>query len=455
MIMPQEIKTYYAIVGAGPAGVTAAEAIREADGKNPILIINGEEYPPYCRPLIVEVIKKEREFGEILLRRREWFKEKNIAIMTGDPVVKIDPGNKQLTLATGNSVGWTKLLVASGTRPVIPRIDGLDGVPVFSLYRQADVEQLSPLCKAGARALMVGVGLIGLQAMSALKRLGVEVVAVELQRKVLPLILDSRAGKLARQRLEQQGIEVHTRTTIRKIQAVSGQDHPWVAISNHGKKILFDFLVISTGMRPDFQLLEDTGIKFKRGIQVSTSMETSVPDIFAAGDITEYKDLAEGRSYIHGHWVNAIHQGRIAGYRMAGRETASYDPVNLNALNVFGLPIITMGASRIDRPKNARVYLSEAPERSQYSRLVVRHKRLIAATFVNDVFQAGVFQFLMREKIEVDDIIESLFHGRSRGIDFFNQLHEKALLGNVRWPPSMDMIDYFQKDQSHTRWGKT
>lgn len=451
--MPQNTSTHYAIVGAGTAGVTAAEAIREIDRKNSLLLINGEDVPPYCRPLIVEVLKGERCFDDVHLRKPEWFTERDISIVTGDPAVKLDTTEKKLELASGRTVRWSRLLIAAGARPAVPRIEGMENVPTFTLYRQADVERLEPHAKPGARALLVGIGLIGLQAMNALTELGVEVVAVELQRKVLPLILDTKAAGYAQKQLERCGVDVRIRTSIKRVRGVNGAGRPYVALTNTGDEVTFDFLVVSTGMRPDFSLLEGTKIESKRGIKVTADMETSVPDVFAAGDVTEYHDWTEGRSDVHGHWVNAYRQGRIAGLRMAGETTTPYDPVYLNSLNVFSLPIITMGSSRVDRPKNADVYVADVPQRPAYTRFVVRGEKLVAATFVNDVNRAGVFQYLMREKKAIGDVVEALFHERLEGMDYLQELHNETIRGDVEWPVSMDLIDRYRKDHSHTRWG--
>ncbi|UCG51749.1 MAG: NAD(P)/FAD-dependent oxidoreductase [Candidatus Latescibacterota bacterium] len=451
--MPQSPITHYAIVGAGTAGVTAAEAIREVDPSGEILLINGEQFPPYCRPLIVEVLKGERTFDQIHLRDADWYKEKKISLLNGDPATKLNTTEQTLELASGNTVRWDKLLVTPGSKPAFPRIDGLEDVPVFTLYRQEDVERLKPRCKPGAKAVLVGIGLIGLQAMSALREMGVDVVAVELQKKVLPLILDAKAAKYARQRIEESGVEVQLMTSIKKTWAANGLKHPYKALTSGGEEIMFDFLVVSTGMKPDFSLLEGTGIQTKRGIKVSGDMQTSVPNVYAAGDVTEYHDWTEGRSDVHGHWVNAYRQGRVAGLSMAGAKPVPYDPVYLNSLNIFGLPVITMGSSRVDRPKNAQVHVSDVPSRFAYTRMVLRDGKLVGATFVNDVNRAGVFQYLMREKVDIGDVVKSLFNREFLGMEFLYNHHEKAIRGDVEWPVSMDLIERYEKDQSHTRWG--
>ncbi len=452
--MSQRTKTHYAIVGAGTAGISAAEAIREIDPKSELLLINGEPFLPYCRPLIVEVLKGERAFEDVHIRKPEWFEQNNVSLITGDPAVKLDTTEKTLELASGRTIEWDQLLIAPGARPATPRIDGIENIPSFTLYRQKDVELLSPYAKPGAKALLVGIGLIGLQATNALSEMGVDVCAVELQRKVLPLILDAKAARYAKQRLEQNGIDTRIRTSVKRVWAANGAKRPYTALTSAGDEVMFDFLVVSTGMRPDFTLIGGSKIETKRGIKVSREMETSVPDVYAAGDVTECHDWTEGRSEIHGHWVNAYRQGRIAGLRMAGEKTVPYDPVFLNSLNVFGLPIITMGSSRVDKPQNADVYVSDVPAREAYTRFVVRDGLLISATFVNDVNRAGVFQNLMREKTHIGDIVQSLFNQELEGMEFLDKHHEKAVRGDVDWPVSMDLIERYQKDHSHTRWGK-
>ncbi len=452
--MPQDLKTHYAIVGAGVAGVAAAEAIREADPSRALLLINGEPVPPYCRPLIIETLTGERSSDEIHLRSPQWYEEKTVSLVTGDPAVALNPRQKRLSLASGRSIAWEKLLLATGSKPAVPSIRGIDEVPAFTLYCQDDVTRLKSMAKPGAKALLIGIGLIGLQGITALKELGVDVVAVELMHKVLPLILDAQAAGYAQQRLEANGVEVRTGSSITELALAEGAKHRYMAVIDAGDTVEFDFLIVATGMKPDLSLLSDWDVESDRGIRVSPRMETSIPGIYAAGDITEYRDWIEDRPEIHAHWVNAFHQGRVAGLHMAGRDTEPYEPVFVNALDVFGLPIITMGASRIDVPEGADVYISEAPERPAYRRLVVKNGRLVAATFVDDVDPAGMFQHLIREKVTIGPVAESLLEQGREGMEFLHELHEKVIRGDVDWPASMDAIDRYKKDHKHTRWGK-
>ncbi|UCH83165.1 MAG: NAD(P)/FAD-dependent oxidoreductase [Candidatus Latescibacterota bacterium] len=453
--MPHDIIVRYAIVGAGTAGVTAAEAIREVDPAGELLIINGESYAPYCRPLIIEVLTGERRFDDVHLRGADWYDKRGISLINGDPAVHLDTSDKKVVLSSGRTVMWDKLLIAAGSKPAIPPIDGIDleGLPAFTLYRQTDVEQLRPHARPGAKALLIGIGLIGLQAMNALREMGVDIVAIDLQSKVLPLILDAKAAKYAKKQIEDHGIEVRLRTGVRLIRRANGNGCPYAAMTRRGEEIPFDFTVLATGMKPDFSLINESAIDRKRGIKVNADMETSVPGVFAAGDVTEFYDVTERRSDVHGHWVNAYRQGRIAGLRMAGETATPYDPVYLNSLNIFGLPIITMGSSRVDRPKNAKVYLTDVPGRPAYTRFVLREGRLVAATFVNDVHRAGVFQYLMREKIDISDVASSLFNRELGGMEWLYKHHETAVRGKVEWPATMDLIDRYKKDHSHTRWG--
>ncbi len=453
--MSHVLKTRYAIVGAGIAGVSAAEAIREVDPDGRILLINGESISPYCRPLIVEELKGERTFDDIHLRPPGWFEARDISLLTGDPVVRFDTRNKTLDLISGRTVEWERLLLATGSKPAFPPIDGLPDIPHSTLYRHEDVEKLRRLSTPGSRALLVGIGLIGLQAVTALEELGVKVVAVEMMPKVLPMILDARAAGFVQRRLEEKGVDIRTGTSIEKLRSARGDGRSCVALTSGGEEIEFDFLVLAAGMKPDVSLLNGSDIGVGRGITVSPTMETGLPGAFAAGDVTEYDNWIEGRPEVHAHWVNAYRQGRLAGLTMAGGTPDPYEPVYLNSLSVCGLPIITAGASRIDEPEDADVYVSESPARPAYKRFVVRGGRLIAVTLVNDVDRAGVFQYLVREKVDIGRVAQTLFDGGLEGIEFLDRLHEESVRGHVDWPESMDLIKMFRKDHKHTRWGNS
>jgi len=452
--MPERMKAHYVIIGAGPAGIAAAEAIREVDKEENILIIT-DEYPyPYCRPLIIEILKEEKKIDDILLRPKDWFEKNNILKIPGDRVTRIIPEKKEIEFGSGLIIEWKKLLIATGSKPSMPRIDGLSDAMVHTMYNRNDAEQAGALIKPGSKLLVLGIGLIGLQAMMAFAEMGVDICAVELMPKVLPLILDLKAARYVQNRLEEHGIDVRVSTSIKKIVDSDSPKHRYEAIINDGKAIQFDSILLATGMRPEIALLEDSGIEVGRGIKVTPRMETNIPDIYAAGDVTEYGDWIEGRSEIHAHWVNASHQGRIAGFSMAGKNVEPYEPIYINSLNVFGLPIITMGASRIDHFDDAKVLVSESPLRPAYSRLVIRDGLPIAATFINDVERAGVIQYLIQKKVSVADVAESLFNGGLEGMEFLYGLHDKAVKGDVDWPESMYSIEWYKKDQEHTRWGK-
>ncbi len=443
-------ETHYAIVGAGPAGVAAAEAIRQVDSANSILLVNGEAQPPYCRPLVVEALTGERQLGEIGLKDAAWYEANGIELVSGDAVSAIHHDANCLTLESGGNVKYQKLLLATGSQPAIPPIPGLADVPAHTLFCTDDAEALRPLCKKGGRALVLGIGLIGMQAISALTEMGLQVTAVEMEEKVLPLILDRDAAELVGERIVANGVTLKLGTSIVECLA---EDGGYVAVTDGGERIEFDVAIVATGMRPDFGLLSNLTIKRERGIKVSETMETSLPGIYAAGDVTEYPNWVEGGSEVHAHWLNATRQGRIAGRAMAGAAGEHYEPLFLNSINVFGLPLITVGASRMDDTGEATVFAETIKERPRYRRLVIRDRKLVAATFVNDVDGAGALQYLIREKVELSDAVAaSLFADGAKGVAFLGKLHRDAVQGGLEWPESMDLIDKFKKNMKHTRW---
>jgi NAD(P)H-nitrite reductase large subunit len=443
-------ETHYAIVGAGPAGVAAAEAIRQVDSKGAILLFNGEAQPPYCRPLVVEALTGERQLSEIGLKDAAWYESLGIELVNGEKVTAIDHTASSLELASGETVAYKKLLLATGSQPAMPPIPGLTDVPAHTLFCTDDAEALRPLCKEGGRALVLGIGLIGMQAISALTEMGLQVTAVEMQPKVLPLILDADAANLVAQRIEANGVTLKLSTAIVEC---GPEGDAFVAVTDGGERIVFDVAVVATGMRPDFGLLSDLGVEKGRGIKVSETMETSLPGIYAAGDVTEYPNWVEGSSEVHAHWLNATRQGRIAGRAMAGAEGEHYEPLFLNSINVFGLPLITVGASRMDDTGEATVFAETIEERPRYRRLVIREGKLVAATFVNDVDGAGALQYLIRNKVELSDAVAaSLFADGAAGVAFLDELHRKSVQGGLEWPESMDLIDKFKKNMKHTRW---
>ena len=442
--------TQYAIVGAGIAGVAAIEALRSVDADGAMLLINAEVVPPYCRPLIIEELTGERKGDEIGLRDDAWYESHGVQLVSGDPACQLDPAEKVLTLESGRTVRFEKLLVATGSRPVIPSIPFLDEAPAATLYRRSDVAKLKPLCKGGGKAVVLGMGLIGLQAVKALTSMGLSVTAFELADRVLPLILDREAAGLAQRRIEENGVNVRVESSVAK---VAKSQEGWVATTGAGDQVRFDVVVVAAGMRPESSLLEETGVDIEGGVKVGADMATSLPGVYAAGDVARYPNRIEGKDEVHAHWVNAYRQGRIAGLNMAGGEAAEYNPVFLNSLDVFGLPVITMGASRLDDFHGAEVYDFRSEKRAAYSRLAVKGGKVVAATFVNDVDRAGMFQHLVRNRVDAGAAAGALFEGKLEGVQFYQRLHADAVRGEVHWPATMDLIASFRKDMKKTRWG--
>ena len=449
--MSDSTSTRYAIVGAGIAGIAAIEAIREVDADGSILLVNGETTEPYCRPLIIEALTGERTRAEIALRDEDWYAKHSVSLIE-DRATGLDPAGRTLDLASGRTVAYEKLLVATGSAPARPPVPGLDDIPAHSLFSMADADAVRTLCRPGGKALVLGLGLIGLQAVQALRHLDMDVTAVEMEEKILPLILDRQAAGIAARRMEAHGVEVRTGTRIIEFLRRDGE-HPYAARTDSGELLGFNVLILATGMRPMTDLLEGTGVATGRAVQVKKTMETTVPGVYAAGDVTEYYDWIEGHAEIHAHWVNAFRQGRVAGLHMAGAEAAEYRPTFLNSLKVFGLPVVTVGASRLDETGEAEVYLDDASGREAYRRFVVRDGRLVAATFVGDVDQAGMIRYLVQEHLEVGDLARSIMEQGREGMEFLADLHREEVRGDVEWAPSMDRIDHYKKDMKHTRWG--
>ena len=442
--------TRYAIVGAGIAGIAAIEAIREVDPDGSILLVNGETTEPYCRPLIIEALTGERTPASIALRDEEWYSRHGVTLI-GDRAARLNPSARSLDLASGRAVAFEKLLLATGSVPARPPIPGLDDVPSHSLFSLADVEVLRPLCRPGGKALVLGIGLIGLQGVQALRSLGMDVTAVEMADRVLPLILDGTAAGIAARRMEANGVEVHTGARI--VELLRSDGTQYAARTDGNETLGFDLLVLAAGMRPEAALIEGTGIAMGRGVKVGPTMETTVPGVYAAGDVTEYDDWIEGHAEIHAHWVNAYRQGRVAGLQMAGAEAVKYQPTFLNSLKIFGLPVITLGASRVDETEGMEVHIDDAGEREAYRRFLVRDGQLVAATFVGDVDEAGMIQHLMKERIDVSGVAQSIFEKGLEGMEFLADLRSDEVRGDVEWAASMDQIDRYKKDMKRTRWG--
>ncbi len=420
----------YVIIGNSAAAVGAIEAIRQYDPENPITVVADEPWHVYSRPLISYLLGGMIDESQMAYRPRDFYARHRVETMLGVQVVRVNPAEQTLTLAGGGTVSYDRLLIATGGRPFVPSVPGVSLKGVFTFIRWEDVRGLEQAIERyGARtALVVGGGLIGLKTAEALIARSLRVTIVELADRILSTTFDRTASKLAETLLRRAGVEIRLGLTVSEIIGREGRvDH---AVLQDGERVECDLVVLAIGVRPNVDLIPpDSGIQINRGILVDQHMQTTVPNVYAAGDCAEAYDMLLGVNRPIAIWPNAYRQGYIAGCNMAGvlREYAGGFP--MNSVEVHGVPTISVGITDPPDRDSYEVLERYDRERPIYKRLVLRDNRLVGVICIGDVDRAGIYTGLIRDRVDVTPFKDHLLTGKFGLISLPREYRKHLVVG--------------------------
>jgi NAD(P)H-nitrite reductase large subunit len=397
-------KQNYVIIGNGFAGIWAIEGIRSLDKENPIVLISDEEN--YSRPLISYYLGKKVKSTLLPYRPESFFTDNNVTLKLKTKATKLDTSKKMVTLANGETIAYTKLLLATGGKPIAPPIPGSQAKGVFNFTTYQDARRIKEYIEENdvKSVVVLGAGLIGLKATEALMELGIKVTVVELADRILAATFDKKASAIIEDALVDQECHVIKESTITEIlstkEKVSG-----VKLKN-GKELPCSLVVIAIGVKPNLDLLAETPVEVKRGIVVNDHMQSSVPEIYAAGDVAEVKG-----------WVVAIlplatRQGRIAGINMAGGNLAFEGDLVMNSVELAGIPTISVGLTDPkEHMEEYEILEKYQPVKKIYRKIVLRGDVLVGMILVGDIDRAGILTGLIKEKVDVTPFKEHLAQG--------------------------------------------
>ena len=387
------------IIGAGPAGVVAAETLRKCDPEAKIAIIGDEPEPPYSRMAIPYLLVDHiDESGTYLRDPKQHFKDLDIELVQ-QRVNKIDPKKKEVTLADGKKRGYDKLLIATGSHPGSPPIPGLDLPQVHSCWTLEDARSIIDLARKGSNVVLIGAGFIGCIILEALVKRGVNLSVVETGNRMVPRMLDEKAGGLLETWCKQKGIDVHTSCSVEGI-AEAGKDKVEVSLSD-GSKLDASLVITATGVKANADIVEGTDIKVDQGIIVNRRMQTSDPDIYAAGDVAQGIDFSTGNFEVQAIQPTATDHGRIAALNMAGQGDEHHGTLNMNVLDTVGLVSCSFGLwDGVDGGDSAELY---NPDEFQYINLQFDGDLLVGASSVGKTQHIGVLRGLIETRIRLGD----------------------------------------------------
>lgn len=393
--------TRHVIVGSGVAGVTAAQAIRQADPDAEVHIFGAEPYLYYRRPQLWEFIAGQIEQDALTYRPVEWYAERGIALHLGTEVTELNPAARHVALADGTQVAYDRLLLATGARPFIPPCEGTEKDGVFVLRTLDDALAIKAYAREVDTAIVVGGGLLGLETARALHTAGLDVTVVEFFPYLLPRQLDEEGAGVLQTLLEAQGLHVVTGATTTAILGVPCAD--CIQLQS-GAKVTGDMVLFSTGIRSEATLAKEADLEVNRGIVVNGHLQTSVEDVFAAGDAAEF----EGRVY--GIIPPAIEQARIAAANMVTPGSATYTgTIPSTTLKVAGAELTTMGEALVEGEEYTQLRHADAAS-GHYRKIVLHDGRVVGAILLNDKERTRSIRQLIERGVDVSAYADQLLN---------------------------------------------
>jgi len=395
----------YVIVGASAAGIGAIEAIRKIDPTGSISIITEEYCVDYSRPMISDLVSGKADLEKMKCRADSFWIENKVDTRLSKKAVKADFAEKTVTLEDGEKISYEKLLLATGGKPFVPKIEGQEKEGVFTFTTMAEAQRLAKRIdeNQSKSAVVIGAGLIGISVTEALVKRGLKVTVVELQEKILSLLLDSKASEIVEAVIKKAGVNFATGQSVQKI--VGKPDNENVVggvVLTKGEHVPCDVVVVAIGVIPRTELVAGTEIKINRGIVVDNFMQTNVPDVYASGDVAEAYDFILDQNRLLPLWPLAVLEGKVAGYNMAGKKTAYEGGTNMSSLKYFGIPIVSIGNTNPNPDDTTLETLVKLDaENDVYKKLVFKNNVIVGITLVNCIDRAGILFNLMKKKVNV------------------------------------------------------
>jgi len=393
--------THHLILGAGPAGVIAAETIRKLSPTDAITLVGDEPEPPYSRMAIPYLLMGNvDERGTYLRKGASHFADLKVNVVR-DRVTSVQIATKTVALDNGQSLAFDTLLVATGSHPIRPPIPGIGSAGVHACWTLDDARKIMALATRGARVLQLGAGFIGCIIMEALAARGVKLSVVEMGDRMVPRMMGPTAGGMIRDWCEAKGVQVFTGT---KVESITPGTPLQVKLSN-GQTMEADLVISAAGVRPAIGYLENSGIQCLLGVLTDEHLQTNVPGVYAAGDCAEAFDKVSGKTIVSAIQPNAAEQARVAAANMVAFAQGKAPAANLkgvtqiNVLDTLGLISTSFGDWQ-GRPGGEHVELTDLPAGRHLS-LQFKDDVLVGCNSVGWTEHVGVMRGLVEGQIKL------------------------------------------------------
>ncbi|MCR5755171.1 MAG: FAD-dependent oxidoreductase, partial [Acetatifactor sp.] len=386
-----------------------------------IIVISQESHPVYCRPLISYYLEGKTDLKKMSYRDSDYYSRMNCDVIYGKEAVRINPVAKEITLNDDTVISYSTLCIATGSSPFVPPFSGLETVDKkYSFMTMDDMLALESAISPQSKVLIIGAGLIGLKCAEGLKDRVAKITVCDLADRVLSSILDTDCASMMQQHLEQNGIQFFLKDSVDSFEGN-------VAHMKSGETLSFDVLVLAVGVRANTALLKDIGGDVNRGILVNTKMETSIPDIYAAGDCTEGDDISYHVKRVLAILPNAYIQGHCAGVNMAGADEEFNQAIPMNSIGFFGLHAMTAG-TYYSAEEGGTLY--EEKTGNTMKRLYTRDGYLTGYILIGNTERAGIYTSLIRNHIPLDTLDFDTLRKQATSTAFSDE-KRKQIFGGV------------------------
>lgn len=441
--------THHVILGAGPAGVIAAETLRKHAPADTITLVGDEPDAPYSRMAIPYLlIGNIEEQGTYLRKSATHFDDLHIKQVKAK-VTRVDAAGKTVHLDNGQSMAFDKLLIATGSHPVRPPIAGMDLPGVHPCWTLQDARAIQALAKPGARVLQMGAGFIGCIIMEALAARGVKLSVVEMGDRMVPRMMGPVAGGMIRDWCEAKGVQVFTGTKVEAIsrgaeKGLLGKLASAVGLASddasgalqvrlsNGQTVEADLVISATGVRPAIGFLKDSGITCLQGVLTDQHLQTNVPGIYAAGDCAEALDMVSGKTIVSAIQPNAAEQARVAALNMLGQKTELKGVTQINVLDTLGLISTSFGNWEGVAGGQSAVLTDKAAGR--HLSLQFKDDVMIGCNSVGWTEHVGVIRGLVEGQVRLGDWKDRLMHDPTKLVDAYLDCAQ----GQGRWSGAQD-----------------
>ncbi len=391
------------VVGNGMAAMrTVEEVLRIAPDLYDITVFGAEPHGNYNRIQLSPVLAGDKEVDDIMLNTPDWYARHGIALRLGDEVINIDRRRRLVRAASGYESRYDRLLLATGSHPVVIPVPGKDLPGVVTFRDLRDVDAMLEAARTRRKAVVIGGGLLGLEAANGLLRQGMDVSVIHLHATLMERQLDAPAGRLLKNSLEAHGVHFLMAT---QTEAILGEDGVTGVRLKGGKEIDADLVVMAVGIRPNIQLAKNAGLRCERGIIVDDTLQTYDPRIYAVGECVQHRDAT------YGLVAPLLEQASVCATHIAQQGFARYqDSVTSSRLKVTGIDLFSAGDFAGGEGSEDLVQLDHA--RKEYKRLVLKDQRIIGIVLFGDVSDASWYFELMQQGVNVSAMRDTLLQGK-------------------------------------------